>query len=102
MRITEAFPSKVDPTARNRCCGSGRLARGSVDALHLTQSPENGRDWVPAERLDLRASHASDHAQESDGRAPGGLDSIEPNNGRGAILACRDTLGSCKPESLNF
>jgi hypothetical protein len=69
-----------------------------VDALNLTHSPENGRDGVPAERIDLRASHASVHAKESDGRAPGGSDSIEPNHGRGAILACRDPLGHAVPE----
>jgi hypothetical protein len=69
-----------------------------VDALHRTQSPENGRDGVPAERIDLRASHAPEHAKESDWRAPGVSDSIEPNNGRGAILAYRDTLGSCQRE----
>jgi hypothetical protein len=68
-----------------------------VDALHLTQSPENGRDWVPAERIDLRASHAPDHAKESAWRAPGVSDSIEPNNGRGATLACRDSLGHAVP-----
>jgi hypothetical protein len=32
-----------------------------VDALNLTQSPENGKVWVTAERVDLRASHASVH-----------------------------------------
>jgi hypothetical protein len=69
-----------------------------VDALHRTQSPENGRDGVPAERIDLRASHAPEHAKESDWRAPGVSDSIEPHNGRGAILACRDPLGHAVPE----
>ena len=69
-----------------------------MDALHLTHSPENGRDWVPAERIDLRASHASVHVKESAGRAPGVSDSIEPHNGRGATLACRDALGHAVPE----
>ena len=69
-----------------------------MDALNLTHSPENGRDWVPAERIDLRASHAPDHAKESDWRAPGVSDSIEPNNGRGAILACREPLGHAVSE----
>ncbi len=37
-----------------------------MDALHLTQSPENEMVWVSADRMDLRASQASVHAKESD------------------------------------
>ena len=69
-----------------------------MDALNLTHSPENGTVWVSADRIDLRASHASGHAKESARRAPGVSDSIEPNNGRGATLACRDSLGHAVPE----
>jgi len=75
--------------------GSGCSTRWSVRALNLTHSPENGKVWVPADRVDLRASHASVHTMDSDWRAPGVSDSIESNNSHGAILACGKDLGSC-------
>jgi hypothetical protein len=44
-----------------------------VDALHLTQSPENGTVWETADRVDLRASHASVHANGEWLTSPWGL-----------------------------
>ena len=69
-------------------------------ALNLRHYPENGKVWVPAGRGGLRASHASVHTMDSDGRAPGVSDSIESNNRNGASLACRTPLGQWGP-SMN-
>jgi len=44
-----------------------------VDALNLTHSPENGKVWVTAERVDLRASHASVHVRGEWLTSPRGL-----------------------------
>jgi hypothetical protein len=44
-----------------------------VEALHLTPSPENGTVWVTAERVDLRASHASVHVSGEWLTSPRGL-----------------------------
>ena len=44
-----------------------------MEALHLTQSPENGTVWVTADRLDERASHASVHASGEWLTSPRGL-----------------------------
>jgi len=44
-----------------------------VDALHRTQSPENGKVWETADRVDLRASHASVHARGAWLTSPRGL-----------------------------
>jgi len=44
-----------------------------VDALNLTHSPENGKVWEPADRVDLRASHASVHANGEWLTSPRGL-----------------------------
>jgi len=44
-----------------------------VDALHLTHSPENGKVWETADRVDLRASHASVHANGEWLTSPRGL-----------------------------
>jgi hypothetical protein len=64
-----------------------------VDALHLTHSPENGKVWVTAERVDLRASYVSGHVRGEWLTSPGVSDRIEPNNGSGAILVYRTLLG---------
>jgi hypothetical protein len=44
-----------------------------VDALNLTHSPENGTVWETADRVDLRASHASVHARGKWLTSPRGL-----------------------------
>ena len=44
-----------------------------MDALNLTQSPENGKVWETADRVDLRASHASVHVSGEWLTSPRGL-----------------------------
>ena len=44
-----------------------------MDALNRTHSSENGKVWVPADRVDLRASHASSHARGQWLTSPRGL-----------------------------
>jgi hypothetical protein len=44
-----------------------------VYALKLIQSPENGKVWVTADRIDQRASHASVHGSGEWLTSPRGL-----------------------------
>ena len=68
-------------------------------ALNLTRSPEIGKVWVTADRVDLtRRPGVSTRYRRVDSRAPGVSDSIEPNNDNGAILAYGEALGRTVPE----
>ena len=67
-------------------------------ALNLIHSPENGKVWVTADRIDQRASDVSVHVSGEWLTSPQVSDSLESNNSCGANLACREPLGHAWPE----
>lgn len=69
-----------------------------MDALNRTQSPENGTVWVTADRVNLRASHASSHVNGQWLTSPRGLRPHRVDQRSGSNPGVQSTSWAAVPE----